>query len=153
MFKGIILTLAICGALLSVTPTIAAAPMADAAVMAPLQQFADGMNAGDMKKAGAAYAVPASIIDEFAPHHWNSFSDWLRDAGAFFKANGVTDLHIALGKPTDTQIGAHEAYLVVPTVLTSKTHGKATTERGIFTFALVKNSDGWRIAAWAWTTL
>ncbi|HEX4301708.1 MAG TPA: hypothetical protein VHZ78_02870 [Rhizomicrobium sp.] len=153
MLKGIVRALAICGALLAVTPTIAAAPMADATVLAPLQQFADGMNAGDFKKAGAAYAASASIIDEFAPHHWNSFGDWLRDAGAFFKANGVTDLHIALGKATDTQIGAHEAYLVVPTVLTSKTHGKPTTEKGIFTFALVKGAAGWSIAGWAWTTL
>ena len=129
-----------------------AAPAEDPA-LAPIHQFADGMNAGDMKKAAGAYAPSVSIIDEFAPHHWSSFAGWLHDAGAWFKAGGVTDLHIEYGTVGDTVIGAKQAYAVVPTTLTYNVKGKPTTEKGIFTFALTKAKAGWRIASWAWTTL
>jgi hypothetical protein len=153
MSRSIAAALAMCAVLLAATPTTQAAPSADDAVLAPLTQFADGMNAGDFKKAGAVYTPAASIIDEFAPHHWNTFADWLRDSGTFFKAGGVTGLHIALGKATDKVVGAAQAYAVVPTTLTYKVKGKPTTEKGIFTFALVKSGKSWLIAGWAWTTL
>jgi hypothetical protein len=55
--------------------------------------------------------------------------------------------------PSFKQLGANQAYAVVPTVLTYKVKGKATTEKGIFTFALAKDASSWHIAAWAWTTL
>jgi hypothetical protein len=126
---------------------------ADDAALAPIHQFADGMNAGDMKKAAGAYAPSPSIIDEFPPHHWSSFASWLRDAGASFKAQGITDLRIVYGAVGDTVIGAKQAYAVVPTTLTYKVKGKPTAEKGIFTFALAKDAAGWKIAAWAWTTL
>jgi hypothetical protein len=141
---------AACGLLLVAGQAFAAG---DTAVFAPMQQFADGMNAGDMKKAEAAYVPSASIIDEFAPHHWTSFGAWYRDAGAFFKAGGVTDLHIALSAPSDKVVGPNQAYAVVPTTLTSRVKGKTETEKGLFTFALVKTAAGWRISGWAWSTL
>jgi hypothetical protein len=35
--------------------------------------------------------------------------------------------------------------------MTFKIHGKQITQSGaIFTMALRKSADGWRIAAWAW---
>lgn len=125
----------------------------DTAVFAPMQQFADGMNAGDMKKAEAAYLPSASIIDEFAPHHWSSFAAWAHDAGAFYKTAGATNLHIALSAPSDKVVDAGQAYAVVPTTLTYKVRGKTEAEKGLFTFALVKTAAGWRIAGWAWSTL
>ena len=133
----------------------AAAPAvaAENAALAPIHQFADGMNAGDMKKAAGAYAASSPIIDEFAPHLWANFADWSRDAGAFFKATATTDLHIALGTVGHTEFGAAKGYAVVPTTLTYKVKGKPVTEKGIFTFALTKQADGWRIAGWTWTTL
>lgn len=125
----------------------------EAAVFGPMHQFADAMNAGDVGKAAAAYTPVASIIDEFAPHHWNSFLDWAKDADSFFKAGGVTGLQIALSAPTNKEIGADYAYAVVPTTLTYTEHGKPTVEKGLFTFSLAKTPSGWRITGWAWSTL
>jgi len=43
------------------------------------------------------------------------------------------------------------AYVVAPATMTFKVHGKQVTQTGaVFTFALRKLPDGWRIAAWAW---
>src|SRR5215831_14711756 len=147
MSKSVVVALFFSAALLS--PALAA----DDAALAPINQFADGMNTGDGKKAAGAYAASASIIDEFAPHHWSTFADWNRDLGGFFKAGGVSDFHMTLSPPRFKQLGANQAYAVVPTVLTYKIKGKATTENGIFTFAMAKEAGSWRIAAWAWTTL
>ncbi len=131
----------------------AAASDTEPAAFAPIHQFADGMNAGDIAKAMAAYTPTTDIIDEFPPHHWTSFSDWARDADGFFKANGVTNLHIALAAPSYKEVGADFAYAVAPTTLTYLTQGKPTTEKGLFTFSLARTADGWRITGWAWSTL
>ena len=43
------------------------------------------------------------------------------------------------------------AYVVVPATMTFKVGGKQVTQSGaVFTVALRKLADGWRIAAWAW---
>jgi len=118
-----------------------------------MHQFADAMNAGDIKKASEAYTPTATIIDEFGPHHWTTFFDWARDADSFFKAGGVTGLKIALAAPTNKEIDASYAYAVVPTTLSYAVKGKPTEEKGLFTFSMAKTADGWRITGWAWSTL
>ncbi len=130
--KAIALAATVCGVLAS-----GAAPAADDA-MAPVNQFIDALNAGDAKKAAAAHMAGSPIIDEFAPHHWNSFGAWLRDIMADAKKNKVTDVHVALGAPTTSTVGAKEAYEVVPNTITAKADGKPNEEKGVFTFALVK---------------
>ena len=43
------------------------------------------------------------------------------------------------------------AYVVVPATMTFTVHGKQVTQSGaVFTVALRKLAEGWRIAAWAW---
>jgi SnoaL-like domain len=143
--KTIGLALTVCGVLAN-----GAAWAADDA-MAPVDQFVDGLNAGDVKKAAATHMPGSPIIDEFAPHHWNSFDAWLKGFMADSKKNKVTDVHLALAAPTTSTVGAKEAYEVVPNTLTMKVAGKPMEEKGIFTFALVKTAKGWRIASWAWT--
>lgn len=146
------LIVAACGLLLASAGSATAADTEPVA-LAPMHQFADGMNSGDFAKAAAAYTPSADIIDEFAPHHWSSFGDWAKDAGSFFKAGNVTNLHIALAAPSNKEIGADYAYAVVPTTLTYLTSGKPTSEKGLFTFSMAKTADGWRITGWAWSTL
>ncbi len=141
--KAIALAVTVCGVLAS-----GAASAADDA-MAPVNQFIDALNAGDAKKA-AAHTPSSPIIDEFAPHRWNSFGAWLRDFMADAKKNKVTDVDVTLAAPTTSTVGAKEAYEVVPNTITAKADGKPNEEKGIFTFALVKTAHGWRIASWAW---
>jgi hypothetical protein len=147
--KTFALAIAVCGLLGPAQPVLAQ----DNAAFAPIHQFADGMNAGDMKKAAAAYTPSATIIDEFGVHHWTSFSSWIHDAGAYFKAGGVTGLQIGLSKPSFQSVDARYAYAVVPTVLSFSEKGKPTKEKGLFTFSMAKTPAGWRLTGWAWSTL
>jgi hypothetical protein len=126
---------------------------ADDAALAPIHQFADGINAGDAKKAADAYVPAAPIVDEFAPYRWSSYADWNRDFTAFFKSGGGSDFHMALSAPSFKKIDPANAYAVVPTTLTYKIKGKPVTEKGLFTFATQKDATGWHIASWAWSTL
>jgi hypothetical protein len=142
--KAIALAVTVCGVLAS------GAVWAEDAAMAPVHQFIDGLNAGDLKKAAASHMPTASIIDEFPPHHWTSFGGWLHDFGVDSKKNKVTDVHVTLAAATTSTIGAKQAYEVIPNTITAKADGKPNEEKGIFTFALVKTSRGWRIASWAW---
>jgi hypothetical protein len=151
MLKSFGLAAAACGVLL-INANAARAAGDETAAFAPWHQFADAMNAGDMKKAADAYTPSAAIIDEFAPHHWNSFGDWNRDLGGWAKANGMEGLHIGLSAPSHKEVGASQAYAVVPTTLTFKLKGKPGSEKGLFTFATEKTASGWRITGWAWST-
>jgi hypothetical protein len=52
---------------------------------------------------------------------------------------------------TTTSFG-DSAYVVVPATMTFKVGGKQVTQSGaVFTVALRKIAEGWRIGAWAWT--
>lgn len=126
------------------------AARAEDAAMAPVHQFVDAMNAGDMKKAAAAHMPSSPIVDEFAPHYWSSFGAWLKDFMADARKNKVSDVHLTLMAPTTSTVGAARAYEVVPNVIDARHDGQAAQEKGIFTFALVKTRRGWRIASWSW---
>ena len=141
--KAIALAVTVCGVLAS------GAVRADEA-MAPINQFVDSLNAGDVKKAAAAHIPNAPIIDEFAPHHWNSFDAWLNGFMADCKKNKVTDVHLTLAAATTSTVGDKAAYEVIPNTIDVKVDGKPVQEKGIFSFALVKTAHGWRIASWAW---
>jgi len=121
--------------------------------LAPFAKFIDAMNAGDVKKAQGEFAASPTIIDEFAPHIWNSFASWNADLGKGLKADGVTDFHIALSPVGFKNVDAKTGYGVVPATLTFKVKGKPTTEKGMFTFTTKMKADSWRITGWAWSTL
>ena len=124
------------------------------AVMAMVQQFADGINKGDMKLTAAACASPAIVIDDFAPHVWsgpNACADWAIGFVADNKKNGSTDLALTLGTPWHVDITGDTAYVVVPANFTYTANGKREAENGsVYTAALKKTSTGWRITGWAW---
>jgi ketosteroid isomerase-like protein len=118
--------------------------------MTPVHQFVDALNKGDVKTAAAAHMPGSPIIDEFAPHYWKSFDDWVKDFMADCKKNKVSDVRLTLLPPTTSTMSGNEAYEVVPNVIDAKHDGKPAQEKGIFTFALTKTAKGWRIASWAW---
>ena len=149
--KSILLAAATCGVLIAGLQSVQAAT--DTPALAPFTQFIDAMNAGDTKAAAATYATTASIIDEFAPHHWTSFASWDQDLASGFKSEAVSDFHIALSPVSFKNVDAGHGYGVVPSVLSYKVKGKPTTEKGMFTFSTARTADGWRITGWAWSTL
>ena len=135
--------------------TAAAADKDKTDVMATVNQFIDGFNKGDTKTALAACASPASIIDEFPPYVWSgatACADWARDYDAASKKDKITDQAVKLGKPKHVDVSGDRGYVVVPANYSFKLDGKPTAENGsLFTVALLKGADGWRITAWTWS--
>ncbi len=148
MFKRFSLALFVLAAAFSAVPAAAAE---NAAVMATVNQFVDGFNKGDMKMGLPTCATPASIIDEFGRHQWQSCADWAHAYAADDARQGITDGIVNLGKPWHVDITGNVAYVVVPATYSYKQHGKPMQETGsVWTLVLNKGASGWRITAWAW---
>ncbi len=123
--------------------------------MAPVHRFVDGFNKGDIKMALAACADQASVIDDFAPYHWDgagACSAWAQAYDGWAKKNGITEGAVSLGKVRTIEVEGDHAYAVVTAGYTWKQNGKPMREIGAtFTFALHKSESGWLITAWTWS--
>jgi hypothetical protein len=145
--------------LIAALANILAAPAALAAtggnVSAPIHQFIDGFNAGNVTSAFAAYGPgDISIIDEFAPHLWKgrgSPQAWAADYVKHAAATGVTDGVVKIGNPTRQVVEADDAYVIVPAVYTYKERGVAMAEEGQMTYVLHGVGGAWKIYGWTWT--
>lgn len=149
MRKTIVVLLA--GALLSASAIAVAQPD----VAAPIRQFIDGFNNGDVNSAYAAYAQgDIQIVDEFAPHRWygpHAPQDWAAEYDKHAKATGVTDGMVKYKAPTRTEIEGGVAYVVMPTVYLYKEHGRPMVEEGQITCVLHSEAGAWKIGAWTWS--
>ncbi len=146
-------------AIVAVLAVVLSAPAAIAATRddpaAPIHQFIDGFNSGNIESAFAAYATgPITIVDEFAPHLWsgpNAAHDWAAAYDKHAQATGVTDGKVTYGKPTRVEEVADAAYVVMPTVYLYKEHGRPLKEEGQITVVLNRESGEWKIRGWTWT--
>ena len=122
--------------------------------MAVVGQYIGAFNKGDANGMAATFAVPASILDGMAPHVWQgptATQDWYRDVLIEGKQHGASDYFVTLGEPLHNNITGDSAYVVVPATMTFKVGGKQVTQSGaVFTVAVRKQAEVWRIAAWAW---
>src|SRR5579883_3055139 len=88
-----------------------------------VRQYIEDFNKGDAKAMARRFTTPGPILDGLAPHVWQG--------------------------PTACE--AWYRAVVVPASMTFKLRGKQVTQSGaIFTTALRKVGDSWRIHAWAW---
>lgn len=125
------------------------------AVLAPVHQFLDGLNKGDIKSAVAACAAETEIIDEVPPYEWHGAGGCQKWADAFdadAKKNGITEPVVRIGIPRHVDVIGDHAYTVIPATYTYKKNGKPMSEAGAtFTVALQKEAEGWKITAWTWS--
>jgi ketosteroid isomerase-like protein len=123
--------------------------------MTTVRQYVDGFNRGDASAMAAVFAVPGSILDGMAPHVWHgptAAQDWYRDVLAEAEHAGASGYVVTLGEPLHVNVTGDSAYVVVPASMTFTVRGTQITQSGaIFTMALRREPEGWRIAAWAWT--
>jgi hypothetical protein len=128
--------------------------MATSDPMAAVHQYINDFNKGDVEAMAATFAVPGSILDGMAPHVWlgpTASQDWYRDVLLEGEQHGASDYFVTLGEPLHNNVTSDSAYVVVPATMTFKVHGQQVTQTGaIFTVALRKLAEGWRITAWAW---
>ncbi len=150
--------LVICTAvLLSATVAMAqqrASALAADDPMAAVRKYVDAFNQGDAAGMATTFAIPGSILDGMAPHVWQgptATQDWYRDVLVEGKQHGASGYFITLSEPLHNNVTGDNAYVVVPATMTFKVRGEQVTQSGaVFTVALRKLADGWRIAAWAW---
>jgi ketosteroid isomerase-like protein len=123
--------------------------------VAAVRQYMDGFNKGDVKAMAETCAVPASILDGTPPHVWHGATaaqDWYRALLTRSEQHGASDYFVTLGEPLHNNVTGDSAYVVVPATLSFQVDGKQITQSGaVFTVALRKLAEGWRIAAWAWS--
>ena len=129
--------------------------MADATdPMATVRNYIDAFNRGDAKAMATAFALQSSILDGMAPHLWvgpTASQDWYREVLAERKQHGASGYCVTLDKPRHANVTDDAAYVVVPATMTFNLQGKQIIQTGaVFTVALRKLAEGWRIAAWAW---
>ena len=107
------------------------------------------------KTMASTFAVPGMILDGMAPHVWHgptAAQDWYRDVLVEGEQHGASGYVVTLGEPRHVNVTGDKAYVVIPASMTYKVQDKQVTQAGAtFTVALRKLSEGWRIAAWAWT--
>lgn len=147
-------TAVLAGALLAGCVSTSAAMAANAQLEAPIHQFIDAFDKGDMKTAGAAFLPSVSIIDEVPPHYWsgpNAFAAWGADLQKDSKAGGLSDEKVTLGKVTDEIESGATAYVVIEATFSYKQKGVAMSEPAHMSYALSKTAQGWKIAGWAWS--
>jgi SnoaL-like domain len=122
--------------------------------MAAVHQYIDGFNNGDAEVMAATFAVPGSILDGMAPHVWQgptATQDWYRAVLVEGEQHGASDYVVTLGEPLHTNVTGDSAYVVVPATMAFNVHGKQVMQTGaVFTVALRKLAERWRIAAWVW---
>lgn len=122
--------------------------------VAAIRVYIDAFNKGDAKAMAASFASSGSILDGLGPHVWHgptAAEDWYRDVLAAGGREGVTGYFVTVGEPLHANVAGDNAYVVLPASMTFKVHGQQVTQSGaIFTSALRKLADGWRITAWAW---
>ena len=122
--------------------------------IAAVRQYLDGFNKGDAKVMASTFANPGSILDGMAPHVWHgptAAEDWYRDVLIEGKQHGASGYSVTVGEPLHNNVTGDSAYIVLPATMTFKLGDKQITQSGaIFTVALRKVAEGWRIAAWAW---
>ncbi len=122
--------------------------------LATVHQYIEAFNRGDAKAMAAAFAVPGSILDGMAPHVWHgptATEDWYRDVLIEGEHAGASGYVVTLDEPRHVNVTGDNAYVVLPASMTFKVRGTEITQTGaIFTVALRKLAEGWRIAAWAW---
>jgi ketosteroid isomerase-like protein len=119
-----------------------------------VQQYIEAFNRADAKAMAAMCTDTMSILDGLAPHVWHgpkACQDWLRDVMVEAEHVGAKDYKVTLGKPWHADLTGDAAYVVVPVTMTFNLQKKQVTQSGaVFTVALRKLPEGWRIASWTW---
>lgn len=122
--------------------------------MTAVNQYIEAFNKGDGNAMAATFAVPGSILDGMAPHVWQGSTasqDWFRDVLIEGEQHGAFEYCVTLGEPLHNDTTGDSAYIVVPATMTFKVQGQEVKQTGaVYTVALRKLAEGWRIAAWAW---
>lgn len=119
--------------------------------LAAVHQYLDAFNRGDIKGMAATFAEIGQILDGMAPHVWQGLTATQRDVLLEGKKHGASGYFVSVGEPLHNDMAGDSAYIVLPASMTFDLKGTQVAQSGaVFTVALSKAAEGWRVAAWAW---
>ncbi|MCB9947546.1 MAG: hypothetical protein H6842_06940 [Rhodospirillaceae bacterium] len=105
----------------------------------------------DLAGAFAEDAGGVTIIENFAPHVFAgpaAVADWA--CGFRAHARDLHDLDWRFGAAQDFRTDGTRAFFTLPTEWTGRAGARRFAEQGGWAFVLVRQADGWRVAAYAW---
>lgn len=121
---------------------------------AAVQQYINAFNQGDGRAMAETFDNVGQILDGMAPHVWqgsNATLDWYKDVLIEGEAHGASGYFVTLGEPLHNDVTNDSAYVVVPATMQFTVNTTKVVQSGaVFTVALRRTVDGWRVAAWAW---
>jgi ketosteroid isomerase-like protein len=124
-------------------------------VLAVVHKWVDSFNKGDSASALALCADESTIIDDVSPYAWHgagACKAWYKDLNAFLKKNNAVFDHTTVDKVLNFESTGDRAYTVVLASFTTKVKDAPQSEQGIWTFAMKKGGQGWRITGWTWAS-
>lgn len=123
--------------------------------LATVHRYVEAFNDGDVVTMASIFDDEGTVLDGMAPHLWSGPSaveHWYRDVMTKSAQLGASDYAVAVGEPLHDDVSEDTAYLVFPATLHSRMNGAPVVQTGaMFTIALRRRADTWRIAAWTWT--
>jgi ketosteroid isomerase-like protein len=135
------------------TPALAAAP--NAAIMTTLNGLLAATNADNASKVNSYFTSPATIVDEFPPYTWtgpNAGAAWWRAVAASNVSLHIKNMHVAMGRITQSNVSGSWAYAVVPLTITATSKGKPWRETGLWAAVLHRTGGVWKVASASWAT-
>lgn len=149
-----IIPLLVAAAMSAVVPQAAHASDRDD-VLAVVDRFRVLGNELDIRSAAALCADQAVITDMFAPFVWNGHDAcivWAEDGDRYAKAHGITDGVVEFGEAPQVVVEGDRAYAAMPTSFRYSINGKpaAAPLRSVWTYALRRVPQGWRITSVTW---
>jgi ketosteroid isomerase-like protein len=127
----------------------------DSDVMSVVKAYLADMNNGDVPNFTKLCAPQVIILDDFPPHVWqgaNACTEWLNALVAYDAKTGVAPEALTMGAPRRLSVNGDHAYVVLPAGYRYKLNGKPVDETdSVWTIALQKMADGWRVTGWAWS--
>jgi len=93
------------------------------------------------------------IVENFAPFIFcglEAAANWSAGLRAHAAEGGLKNLAATFGEAHDFKRAGNRVYFSLPTTWTGLTQGKRFEEHGAWSFVLVQEEVGWRIAGYGW---
>jgi hypothetical protein len=116
-----------------------------------LVRFMSTLPAGKHPRVFASRGI--CIIEDFAPYLFcgpHAASRWEAGFRAHSNEGALSELAAQFETAYDFSQSEDRAYFSLPTTWTGRTQGRAFEEHGAWSFVLLREAGGWRIAGYGW---
>ncbi len=123
-------------------------------MMSPVEALARFMATGEALSLEDAFTCQGVVVVEnFAPFVFtgpDAVARWREGFNEHVDRDALSELVWRFGEAQDFTRDDGQAYFVLPTTWTGRSHGRAFSEDGGWAFVLEADGDRWRIRSYAW---